>query len=111
MPENVIDEVIMKKKDGLPTYHFAHVIDDHLMHTTVVIRGDEWVPSYPKHLQLFQLMGFKLPKYAHYAPLTKKENGNIRKLSKRKDPEFSVSYYDEAGIPSEGVKTILINNY
>ena len=61
MPENVIDEVIMKK-DGLPTYHFAHVIDDHLMHTTVVIRGDEWVPSYPKHLQLFQLMGFKLPK-------------------------------------------------
>lgn len=106
MPENVIDEVIMKK-DGLPTYHFAHVIDDHLMHTTVVIRGDEWVPSYPKHLQLFQLMGFKLPKYAHYAPLTKKENGNIRKLSKRKDPEFSVSYYDEAGIPSEGVKLFL----
>lgn len=106
LPENMIDEVIMKK-DGLPTYHFAHVIDDHLMHTTIVIRGDEWVPSYPKHLQLCQILGFKTPKYAHYAPLTKKENGNVRKLSKRKDPEFSVSYYEEAGIPSEGVKLFL----
>ena len=108
MPENMIDEVIMKK-DGLPTYHFAHVIDDHLMHTTTVIRGDEWVPSYPKHLQLCQILGFKVPKYAHYAPLTKKdeETGNIRKLSKRKDPEFSVGYYEEAGIPAEGVKLFL----
>lgn len=106
LPENIIDEVIMKK-DGLPTYHFAHVIDDYLMHTTVVIRGDEWVPSYPKHLQLCQILGFKTPKYAHYAPLTKKENGNTRKLSKRKDPEFSVSYYDEAGIPVEAVKLFL----
>ena len=108
MPENMIDEVIMKK-DGLPTYHFAHVIDDHLMHTTTVIRGDEWVPSYPKHLQLFQIMGFKMPKYAHYAPLTKKdeETGNIRKLSKRKDPEFSVEYYEKEGIPAEGVKLFL----
>ncbi len=106
LPENIIDEVIMKK-DGLPTYHFAHVIDDHLMHTTVVIRGDEWIPSYPKHLQFCQMLGFKMWKYAHYAPLTKKENGNTRKLSKRKDPEFSVSYYKEAGIPSEGVKLFL----
>ena len=106
LPENIIDEVIMKK-DGLPTYHFAHVIDDHLMHTTVVIRGDEWIPSYPKHLQLCQILGFKTSKYAHYAPLTKKENGNVRKLSKRKDPEFSVSYYDEAGIPVEAVKLFL----
>lgn len=108
MPENMIDEVIMKK-DGLPTYHFAHVIDDHLMHTTVVIRGDEWVPSYPKHLQLCQILGFKVPKYAHYAPLTKKdeETGNVRKLSKRKDPEFSVEYYEKQGIPSEGVKLFL----
>lgn len=106
LPENIIDEVIMKK-DGLPTYHFAHVVDDHLMHTTVVIRGDEWVPSFPKHLQLFKLLGFKMPKYAHYAPLTKKENGNVRKLSKRKDPEFSVSYYEEAGIPTMGVKLFL----
>lgn len=106
LPENIIDEVIMKK-DGLPTYHFAHVIDDHLMHTTVVIRGDEWVPSFPKHLQMHQLLGFKMPKYAHYAPLTKKENGNVRKLSKRKDPEFSVSFYEEAGIPVEAVKLFL----
>ena len=108
MPENMIDEVIMKK-DGLPTYHFAHVVDDHLMHTTTVIRGDEWVPSYPKHLQLCQILGFKVPKYAHHAPLTKKdeETGNIRKLSKRKDPEFSVGYYQEAGIPVEGVKLFL----
>ncbi len=106
LPENVIDEVIMKK-DGLPTYHFAHVIDDHLMHTTVVIRGDEWVPSFPKHLQLFSMLGFKTPKYAHYAPLTKKENGNVRKLSKRKDPEFSVEFYEKEGIPSMGVKLFL----
>ena len=106
LPENIIDEVIMKK-DGLPTYHFAHVVDDHLMHTTVVIRGDEWVPSFPKHLQMFKMLGFKTPKYAHYAPLTKKDNGNIRKLSKRKDPEFSVSYYEEEGIPANGVKLFL----
>ena len=107
LPENIIDEVIMKK-DGLPTYHFAHVIDDHLMHTSVVIRGDEWVPSFPKHLQMFKMLGFKTPKYAHYAPLTKKdENGNIRKLSKRKDPEFSVEYYEKAGVPSMGVKLFL----
>ncbi|MBR4618585.1 MAG: glutamate--tRNA ligase [Bacilli bacterium] len=108
MPENMIDEVIMKK-DGLPTYHFAHVIDDHLMHTTTVIRGDEWIPSYPKHLQLSQILGFKPLKYAHHAPLTKKdeETGNIRKLSKRKDPEFSVGYYEQAGIPVEGVKLFL----
>lgn len=106
LPENIIDEVIMKK-DGLPTYHFAHVIDDYLMQTNVVIRGDEWVPSYPKHLQLCQMLSFKVPKYAHYAPLTKKENGNVRKLSKRKDPEFSVSYYEEAGIPVEAVKLFL----
>lgn len=106
LPENIIDEVIMKK-DGLPTYHFAHIIDDYLMQTTTVIRGDEWVPSYPKHLQLAQILGFKTPKYAHYAPLTKKENGNTRKLSKRKDPEFSVAYYAEEGIPVEGVKLFL----
>lgn len=106
LPENIIDEVIMKK-DGLPTYHFAHIIDDFLMQTTTVIRGDEWVPSYPKHLQLAQILGFKTPKYAHYAPLTKKENGNTRKLSKRKDPEFSVGYYAMEGIPPEAVKLFL----
>ncbi len=106
LPENIIDEVILKK-DGIPTYHFAHVVDDHLMKTTHVIRGDEWVPSYPKHLQLFQLLGWKSPKYAHHAPLTKKEDGKVRKLSKRKDPEFSVSYYQEAGIPAEAVRLYL----
>lgn len=102
LPENVIDEVLLKK-DGIPTYHFAHVIDDHLMHTTHVIRGDEWVPSFPKHLQMNQLLGFKPCKYAHIAPLTKKEDGKIRKLSKRKDPEFAVSYYEESGIPMQAV--------
>lgn len=106
LPENIIDEVILKK-DGIPTYHFAHVVDDHLMKTTHVIRGDEWVASYPKHLQLFQLLGWKGPKYAHHAPLTKKEDGKVRKLSKRKDPEFSVSYYREAGIPAEAVRLYL----
>lgn len=106
LPENVIDEVILKK-DGVPTYHFAHVVDDYLMHTTHVIRGDEWIPSYPKHLQLAQLLGIKMAKYAHHAPLTKKENGKVRKLSKRKDPEFSVAYYKEAGIPADSVKLYL----
>ncbi len=106
LPENIIDEVIMKK-DKLPTYHFAHVIDDHLMKTTCVIRGDEWVPSFPKHLQLCQMLGFKTPKYAHYAPLTKKEDGKVRKLSKRKDPEFSVEYYEKEGIPADAVKLFL----
>ncbi len=106
LPENIIDEVILKK-DGIPTYHFAHVVDDHLMKTTHVIRGDEWVSSYPKHLQLFQLLGWKSPKYAHHAALTKKEDGKVRKLSKRKDPEFSVSYYKEAGIPAEALKLYL----
>ena len=106
LPENIIDEVILKK-DGIPTYHFAHVIDDHLMGTTHVLRGDEWVPSFPKHLQLCQLLGFKPCKYAHHAPLTKKEDGKIRKLSKRKDPEFSVGYYKEQGIPVEAVRLYL----
>ena len=106
LPENILDEVILKK-DGIPTYHFAHVVDDHLMRTTHVIRGDEWVPSFPKHLQLCQLLGFKPCKYAHHAPLTKKEDGKVRKLSKRKDPEFSVSYYKEAGIPVDAVRLYL----
>ena len=106
LPENILDEVILKK-DGIPTYHFAHVVDDHLMRTTHVIRGDEWVPSFPKHLQLCQLLGFKPCKYAHHAPLTKKDDGKVRKLSKRKDPEFSVSYYKEAGIPVDAVRLYL----
>ena len=91
-PENDQDVVIIKA-DGLPTYHFAHAIDDHLMHTTHVIRGDEWLSSVPLHLQLFHELGFKAPKYAHIAPIMKNDDGNKRKLSKRKDPEAAVSYY------------------
>lgn len=108
MPENDQDIVIIKS-DGLPTYHFAHAIDDHLMGTTLVIRGDEWLPSVPLHLQLFYVLGFKAPKYAHIAPLMKTENDGKRKLSKRKDPEAAVSYYKEAGIPQQSVKEYLMN--
>ena len=107
-PENDQDIVIIKA-DGLPTYHFAHVVDDHLMRTTHVIRGDEWLSSVPLHLQLFQEMGFKAPKYAHIAPIMKNDNGNKRKLSKRKDPEAAVSYYAQEGIPKEAVKEYLLN--
>ena len=106
-PENDIDVVIMKS-DGLPTYHFAHLVDDHLMHTTHVIRGDEWLSSLPLHIQLFQTFGFKAPKYAHVPPIMKEENGSRRKLSKRKDPEAAVSYYHEKGIPVEAVKLYLM---
>ena len=107
-PENDQDVVIIKA-DGLPTYHFAHAVDDHLMHTTNVIRGDELLSSVPLHLQLFQVLGFKAPKYAHIAPIMKNEDGNKRKLSKRKDPEAAVSYYAEQGIPKEAVKEYLLN--
>ena len=107
-PENDQDIVIIKA-DGLPTYHFAHAIDDHLMRTTHVIRGDEWLSSIPLHLQLFHELGFKAPKYAHIAPIMKNDNGNKRKLSKRKDSEAAVSYYDEEGIPEEAVKEYLLN--
>jgi len=112
LPENDIDDVIIKS-DGLPTYHFAHVIDDHLMHTTHVIRGDEWVASYPKHHELFKLLNFKEPIYAHIAPLTIKEGNTIRKLSKRKDKEAAISYYHNMGIPTEVIKLYLatIENY
>ena len=107
-PENDQDIVIIKA-DGLPTYHFAHAIDDHLMGTTHVIRGDEWLSSVPLHLQLFHELGFRPPKYAHIAPIMKNDNGNKRKLSKRKDPEAAVSYYENEGIPKEAVKEYLLN--
>ena len=107
-PENDQDIVIIKA-DGLPTYHFAHLVDDHLMGTTHVIRSDEWLSSVPLHLQLFQEAGFKAPKYAHIAPIMKNDNGNKRKLSKRKDPEAAVSYYKEIGVPSLAVKEYLLN--
>ncbi len=107
-PENDQDIVIIKA-DGLPTYHFAHAVDDHLMRTTHVIRSDEWLSSVPLHLQLFHELGFKAPKYAHIAPIMKNDNGNKRKLSKRKDPEAAVSYYKEEGIPTLAVKEYLLN--
>ena len=113
-PENDMD-IVLLKKDGTPTYHLAHVIDDHLMYTTHVIRGDEWVSSVPLHVQLFEILGFERPEYVHTAAITKKEDGNIRKLSKGKDPEAKVSYYDEVGIPIDAVKlylaTILNSNF
>ena len=107
-PENDQDIVIIKA-DGLPTYHFAHAVDDHLMRTTLVIRSDEWLSSVPLHLQLFYELGFRPPKYAHISPIMKNDNGNKRKLSKRKDPEAAVSYYKEEGIPVDAVKEYLLN--
>lgn len=102
MPENDEDFVLLKS-DGIPTYHFAHAVDDHLMGTTHVIRGDEWISSTPKHLQLFRLLGFKPPKYAHAAPIMKLDGGAKRKISKRKDPEAAVRYFIEEGFPPESV--------
>ena len=106
-PENDLDIVIMKS-DGLPTYHFAHLVDDHLMRTTHVIRGDEWVSSLPIHVQLFKVFGFNPPKYAHLSPIMKQEGETKRKLSKRKDPEAAMSYYFELGIPTEAVHLYLM---
>lgn len=116
MPENILD-VVLLKTDGIPTYHFAHAIDDHLMGTTYVIRGDEWIASAPIHLQLFDVLGFDAPKYAHISPIMKEdeETGGKRKLSKRKDPEAAVSYYHEVGYPNDAVLeylyTIANSNY
>ncbi len=107
MPENNLD-VVLLKTDGIPTYHFAHAVDDHLMRTTHVVRGDEWISSVPLHIQLFKACGFKVPKYAHIAPIMKEENGGKRKLSKRKDPEAAVSYYNSEGYPMESVTEYLL---
>ena len=114
MSENVNDVVVLKA-DGIPTYHFAHAVDDHLMRTTHVVRGDEWIASVPTHIELFRALGNKPLKYAHIAPIMKEENGGKRKLSKRKDPEANVSYYIEKGYPEASVKeymlTILNSNF
>ena len=99
MPENDEDFVLLKS-DGIPTYHFAHAIDDHLMHTTHVLRGDEWISSVPKHIQLFKLLGFKVPKFGHVSPIMKLDNGAKRKISKRKDPEAAVHFFAEQGYES-----------
>ena len=116
IPENILD-VVLLKTDGIPTYHFAHAVDDHLMGTTYVIRGDEWISSIPIHLQLFEVLGFETPKYAHISPIMKEdeETHGKRKLSKRKDPEAAVSYYHEVGYPNKAVLeylfTIANSNY
>ena len=108
-PENDLD-VVLIKSDGLPIYHFAHAIDDHLMRTTHVLRGEEWLSSVPVHIQLFKLLGFELPQYAHLGLVMKidEETGQKRKLSKRKDKEAAVSYYHEQGIPVQAVKLYLM---
>ncbi len=116
MPENILD-IVLLKTDGIPTYHFAHAIDDHLMRTTHVIRGDEWISSAPIHIQLFDVLGFEKPVYAHISPIMKEdtETGGKRKLSKRKDPEAAVEYYHEEGYPYgavlEYLYTIANSNY
>ncbi len=107
MPENDEDFVLLKS-DGIPTYHFAHAIDDHLMHTTHVLRGDEWISSVPKHIQLFKILGFKPPKYGHISPIMKLDNGAKRKISKRKDPEAAVHFFAELGFMSESVINYLM---
>ena len=101
-PENDMD-IVLIKSDGLPTYHFAHVIDDYLMGTTHVIRGEEWLSSVPVHLELFKVLNFKTPKYGHLSPLTKKDGNSVRKLSKRYDKECAMKYYEELGIPSDAL--------
>ena len=106
--ENDMDIVILKS-DGLPTYHFAHAVDDHFMHTTTVIRGEEWISSAPIHLELFDTLGFARPKYAHLPVIMKLDNGNKRKLSKRKDPEASVSHFIEEGFPKEALLIYLMS--
>ena len=109
LPENITDIVILKK-DGIPTYHFAQAVDDHLMRTTLVIRGGEWLASVPVHMELFESLGFKPPKYAHTAHLMKidPETGGKRKLSKRSDPEMSLSFYKEEGYHPHCIKVYLM---
>ncbi len=107
-PENDQDAVLIKA-DGLPVYHFAHVVDDHLMHTTTVVRGEEWISSTPLHIELFNDFGFKVPKYAQVPSILKEDDGKKRKISKRKDPEAAVDYYHKEGIPSDAVCEYLMN--
>lgn len=107
MPENDQDVVILKT-NGIPTYHMAHVIDDHLMRTTHVVRGEEWLMSLPIHVELFEKLGFEMPVYCHTAQLLKLDNGNKRKLSKRKDPELSLDYYRREGYHPAAVKEYLM---
>ncbi len=115
LPENDMDVPIMKSNDGLPTYHFAHLVDDHLMRTTHVVRGEEWLPSVPLHIELFKAFGYKAPKYIHTPLIMKKDGDTVRKISKRKDPEALMGYYEKMGYPKEAViesvMTIVNSNY
>ena len=112
--ENNVDHVLLKS-DGIPTYHFAHAVDDHLMRTTHVVRGDEWLSTLPFHIQLFQALGFKLPKYVHIGPLMKMDGTSKRKLSKRKDPELALTYYKAEGFSTAAMReylmTVLNSNF
>lgn len=107
MPENDQD-IVLLKSDGIPTYHFAHVVDDHLMRTTHVVRGEEWLATWPVHVQLFSAMGWKMPKYIHTAQLMKMDGGSKRKLSKRKDPELALDFYFAEGFPVPSVIEYLL---
>ena len=107
MPENDQD-IVLLKSDGIPTYHFAHVVDDHLMRTTHVVRGEEWLATWPVHVQLFAALGWKTPKYVHTAQLMKMDGGSKRKLSKRKDPELALDYYFAEGYPVPSVIEYLL---
>lgn len=114
LTENNVDHVLLKS-DGIPTYAFAHVVDDHLMRTTHVVRGDEWLPSLPFHIQLFSALGFRPPKYLHIGTLMKMDGTSKRKLSKRKDPELALTYYRKVGFPVECIweylMTVLNSNF
>lgn len=108
LQQNDVDVIILKS-DGLPTYHFAHVCDDHFMRTTLVTRGEEWIPSTPIHLDLFNALGWQAPKYAHLPVIMKLDHGNKRKLSKRKDAEAAVSFFLKEGYPPLGVLVYLMS--
>ena len=114
LPENDIDQVLIKS-DGIPPYAFAHVVDDHLMRVTHVTRDDSYISSVPYHFEIWDAFKFKKPKFAHILPLCVKDNGNIRKISKRKDPEAAISFYHEKGVPTEAIKlylaTLLNSNF
>ena len=114
MDENYVDQVLLKS-DGIPTYHFAHAVDDHLMRVTHVVRGEEWLSSLPLHLQLFKVLNFKAPKYLHISLLMKQDGDSKRKLSKRHDPEAALTYYRQQGYPVRAVReyvmTLLNSNY
>ena len=101
-------DVVILKSDGIPTYHFAHAIDDHFMRTTLVIRGEEWLSSLPIHIELFNVLGFKLPRYGHNCSIQKIDGETRRKLSKRKDPEASLTFYREQGYLPEAVRTYMM---